>query len=56
MTISVKKDFFRHRVPNADPIVSGSSLLASVPVLYFGFIVARYSIGWCYTLTFIAGK
>ncbi len=46
----------RHRVPNADPIVSGSSLVASVPILYVGFIVARYSTDWCYLLTFIAGK
>ena len=46
----------RHRVPNADPIVSGLSLLASVPVLFFGFISAHYDIRWCYGLTFLAGK
>ena len=45
----------RHRVPNADPIVSGVSLLASVPVLYAGFLVARHSLGWCLALTFVAG-
>lgn len=45
----------RHRVPNADPIVSGTSLLLSVPVLFIGFVVARYNVGWCYTLTFLAG-
>ncbi|CAM6054356.1 unnamed protein product, partial [Sphagnum tenellum] len=45
----------RHRVPNADPIVSGVSLIISVPVLYVGFIAARYSTNWCYGLTFVAG-
>ena len=46
----------RHRIPNADPIVCGSSLLISVPVLFFGFISARYSVDWCYGLTFLAGS
>ncbi len=46
----------RHNIPNADPIVSGVSLLMSVPILYIGFIVARYSTGWCMALTFIAGN
>lgn len=46
----------RHKVANADPIVSGTSLIASVPILYVGFILARYSTNWCYFLTFIAGK
>ena len=46
----------RHKIPNADPIVCGSSLLMSVPVLYFGFITARYDVSWCYGLTFLAGK
>ena len=46
----------RHRIPNADPIVCGASLLMAVPVLYFGFIAARYALSWCYALTFLAGK
>jgi len=45
----------RQRIPNADPIVCGASLLMAVPVLYFGFITARYDIAWCYALTFLAG-
>jgi len=45
----------RHRIPNADPIVCGASLLMAVPVLYFGFIAARYALSWCYALTFLAG-
>jgi len=45
----------RHKYPNVDPIVCGASLLMAVPVLYFGFIVARYDIAWCYALTFLAG-
>ena len=46
----------RHKIPNADPIVCGSSLLVSVPGLYGCFISARYDISWCYGLTFLAGK
>ena len=46
----------RHNIPNADPIVCGATLLGSVPVLYFGFISAQYSVSWCYGLTFLAGK
>jgi MFS family permease len=45
----------RHKVPNADPIVCGVTLLLSVPVLFFGFWSARYSLNWCYGLTFLAG-
>ena len=46
----------RRKIPNADPIVCGTSLLLSVPVLFFGFITARYDVNWCYGLTFLAGK
>jgi len=45
----------RHKVPNADPLVCGTTLLVSVPVMYAGFIAARYSTEWCYGLTFLAG-
>ncbi len=45
----------RHKVPNADPLVCGATLLLSVPVLFFGFFSARYSLHWCYGLTFLAG-
>merc|ERR1712029_448707 len=45
----------RHRVPNADPIVCAVTLLSSVPVLFFGFVSANYSISLCYGLTFLAG-
>ena len=46
----------RHRVPNADPLVCGATLLASVPILFFGFVSANYSINLCYALTFFAGN
>lgn len=45
----------RHQVPNADPIVCACTLLASVPVLFFGFVFANKSISVCYGLTFLAG-
>ena len=41
--------------PNADPMVSGVSLMLSVPILFTGFITARHSVSMCYLLTFIAG-
>lgn len=46
----------RHKVPNADTLVCGFTLMASVPFLYAAFVVARYSLGWCYLLTFVAGN
>ena len=46
----------RHRVPNADPLVCAVTLLASVPILFFGFVSANYSLPLCYGLTFFAGK
>ena len=46
----------RHNVPNADPIVCGATLMASVPVLFFGFFMARYSLYACFGLTFLAGN
>jgi len=45
----------RHQVPNADPIVCASTLLVSVPILFFGFVSANYSLPLCYGLTFFAG-
>jgi hypothetical protein len=45
----------RRNTPNADPLVSGFSLLVSVPVLYGGFILARTSLDWCLLFTFVAG-
>lgn len=45
----------RHKVPNADPLVCAVTLLASVPVLFFGFVSANYSVSLCYGLTFLAG-
>ena len=45
----------RESYPNADPMVSGVSLLLSVPILFSGFIIARYSVSMCYLLTFVAG-
>jgi len=45
----------RHKVPNADPLVCGATLMLSVPVLFFGFFLARYSLNACYGLTFLAG-
>lgn len=53
---SYTSQLIRHKVPNADPLVCGSTLLLSVPVLFFGFFSARYSLNWCYGLTFLAGK
>lgn len=46
----------RHRVPNADPLVCAVTLLASVPLLFFGFVSANYSLPLCYALTFFAGR
>ena len=46
----------RSYVPNADPIISGTTLLVSVPILFFGFLSARWSTNLCYLLTFIAGN
>ena len=46
----------RHKVPNADPLVCGATLMLSVPVLFFGFFFARYSLNACYGLTFLAGN
>ncbi len=37
-------------------MVSGVSILAGVPILYVGLIVARYSLNWCYFLTFVDGE
>lgn len=45
----------RHQVPNADPIVCATTLLVSVPILFFGFVSANYSLPLCYGLTFFAG-
>jgi len=45
----------RHQVPNADPIVCAVTLLVSVPILFFGFVSANYSLSLCYGLTFFAG-
>ena len=45
----------RHKIPNADPLVCGSTLLLSVPVIFFGFYSARYNIQWCYGLVFFGG-
>jgi len=45
----------RHQIPNADPIVCASTLLVSVPILFFGFVSANYSLPLCYGLTFFAG-
>jgi MFS family permease len=52
---SYLSQIIRHKVPNADPIVCGTTLMLSVPVLFFGFFAARYSLNWCYGLTFLAG-
>jgi len=45
----------RHQVPNADPIVCAVTLIVSVPILFFGFVTANYSLSLCYGLTFFAG-
>jgi len=52
---SYVSQILRHKVPNADPLVCAVTLLASVPVLFFGFVSANYSISLCYGLTFLAG-
>jgi len=52
---SYSSQILRHQFPNADPLVCGFTLLASVPVLYFGFLSANYSLPLCYALTFFAG-
>jgi hypothetical protein len=44
------------QVPNADPLVCAYTLLASVPVLFFGFLYADKSLGACLALTFFAGQ
>ena len=36
---SYVSQILRHNVPNADPIVCGATLMASVPVLFFGFFM-----------------
>ena len=46
----------RHNVPNADPLVCAVTLLTSVPILFFGFVSANYSLNLCYALTFFAGN
>ncbi len=53
---STLAQLIRHKHPNADPLVCGTTLILSVPVMYFGFLVARYSTEWCYGLTFLAGN
>ncbi len=35
--------------------MAGASILAGVPILYVGLLVARYSLEWCYFLTFVDG-
>merc|ERR1719334_620698 len=52
---SYVSQMIRHKTPNADPIVCAVTLLSSVPVLFFGFVSANYSISLCYGLTFFAG-
>jgi len=52
---SYVSQIIRPKVRNADPLISGYSLLVGVPILYAGLIVARTSVNWCYFLTFIAG-
>jgi len=52
---SYVSQMIRHQVPNADPIVCASTLLVSVPLLFFGFVSANYSLPLCYGLTFFAG-
>eukprot|EP00096_Caligus_rogercresseyi_P016636 TRINITY_DN939_c0_g1_i2.p2 TRINITY_DN939_c0_g1~~TRINITY_DN939_c0_g1_i2.p2 ORF type:complete len:544 (+),score=132.77 TRINITY_DN939_c0_g1_i2:150-1781(+) len=52
---SFVSQLFRQRVENGDPLVCGYTLLASVPVLFFGLVMAQYNISWCYGLTFLAG-
>ena len=53
---SYVSQMIRHQVPNADPIVCATTLLASVPLLFFGFVSANYSLPLCYGLTFFAGE
>ena len=45
----------RQKIPTADPLVCGYTLMASVPVLFSGFYMARYNLDACYGLTFLAG-
>jgi len=52
---SYVSQMIRHQIPNADPIVCATTLLASVPLLFFGFVSANYSLPLCYGLTFFAG-
>jgi len=52
---SYMSQILRHQFPNADPLVCGFTLLGSVPVLFFGFVCADYSLPLCYALTFLAG-
>jgi len=52
---SYMSQMLRHQYPNADPLVCGFTLLLSVPVLFFGFLSADYSLPLCYALTFTAG-
>ncbi|XP_023325518.1 protein spinster [Eurytemora carolleeae] len=52
---SYASQMLRHQFPNADPLVCGFTLLSSVPVLFFGFFSADYSLPVCYALTFFAG-
>ena len=53
---SYVSQMIRHQIPNADPIVCATTLLASVPLLFFGFVSANYSLPLCYGLTFFAGN
>jgi len=52
---SYVSQILRHKTPNVDPIVCAVTLLCSVPVLFFGFVSANYSLKLCYGLTFFAG-
>lgn len=52
---SYLSQMLRHQIPNADPLVCGFTLLLSVPVLFFGFLTADFSLPLCYALTFFAG-
>jgi len=52
---SYVSQMIRHQVPNADPIVCATTLLLSVPLLFFGFVSANFSLPLCYGLTFFAG-
>lgn len=52
---SYASQILRHTIPNADPLVCGFTLLVSVPVVFFGFFTARYSLDWCFGLVFLGG-